>query len=68
MAQASAKKFEHAGPAEQERVASVPQNEQSARTVKAAFTTRKRTISIDRHSVRWERVEVSESCTLGEKG
>ena len=32
MAQASAEKLEHAGPAEEERVASVPQREQLART------------------------------------
>ena len=31
MVQASAKKFENAGPAEKERVASVPQREQLAR-------------------------------------
>ena len=32
MAQASAEKLEHTGPAEKERVASVPQREQMART------------------------------------
>ena len=32
MAQASAEKFEHTVPAEKERVASVPQREQLART------------------------------------
>ena len=32
MAQASAKKLEHTGPAEKERVASVPQREQLSRT------------------------------------
>ena len=32
MTQASAEKFEHTGPAEKERVASVPQREQFART------------------------------------
>ena len=32
MAQASAEKLEHTGPAEKERVASVPQTEQLART------------------------------------
>ena len=32
MAQASAEKLEHAGPAEKERVASVPQREQLAST------------------------------------
>ena len=32
MAQASAKKLEHTGPAEKERVVSVPQREQMART------------------------------------
>ena len=32
MAQASAEKLEHTGPAEKERVASVPQREQLART------------------------------------
>ena len=32
MAQASAEKLEHTGPAEKERVASVPQGEQLART------------------------------------
>ena len=32
MVQASAEKLEHTGPGEKERVASVPQSEQSART------------------------------------
>ena len=35
MAQASAEKFEHTGPAEKEKVASVPQREQLARTPKS---------------------------------
>ena len=34
MAQASAEKLEHTGPAEKERVASVPQREQLANTVR----------------------------------
>ena len=42
MAQASAEKLEHTGPAEKERVASVPQREQLASTPEAALAKRKR--------------------------
>ena len=58
MAQASAEKAEQTGPAEKERVASVPQNEQLARTPKPPLPKRigtKRSVEI----VRLERVKVS---------
>ena len=68
MAQASAEKLEHTGPAEKERVA-------TARAVgkytKAAFAKRKknRTVSPEYHIMRGERVNVSENRTLtGERG
>ena len=41
MAQASAEKLEHTGPAEKERVASVSQREQLASTPEPPFPTRK---------------------------
>ena len=41
MAQASAEKLEHTGPAEKERVASVPQREQLARTPEPPLSKRK---------------------------
>ena len=43
MEQASAKKLEHTGPAEKERVASVPQREQLARTPEPPLPKGKRT-------------------------
>ena len=43
MAQASAEKLEHIGPAEKERVALVPQNEQLARTPELPLPKRKET-------------------------
>ena len=41
MAQASAEKLEHTGPAQKERVASVPQREQLARTPEPPLRKRK---------------------------
>ena len=63
MAQALAEKLEHTGPAEKERVASVPQREQLART---PFAKRKRNRAVCReyHIMRGERVRVSESRIL----
>ena len=43
MAQASAEKLEHTGPAEKERVVSVPQREQLARTPEPPLPKRKGT-------------------------
>ena len=43
MAQASAKKLEHTGPAERERVASVPQREQLASTPEPSLPIEKGT-------------------------
>ena len=42
MAQASAEKLEHTGPAEKKRVASVPQREQLARTPEPPFPNKKK--------------------------
>ena len=53
MAQASAGKLEHTGPAKKERVTSVPQ--------------RIRSICPKHQIVREERVKVGESCTLARK-
>ena len=43
MAQATAEKLEHTGPAEKERVASVPKREQLASTPKPSLPKRKET-------------------------
>ena len=48
MAQASAEKLEHTGPAEKERVASVPQSEQLASTPEPPFPKEKETEPSDR--------------------
>ena len=50
-------KFQHTGPAEKKRVATVPQSEQLAKTPEAAFAKIKenRVISRDHQIVRWER-------------
>ena len=42
MAQASVEKLEHTGPVQKERVASVPQSEQLARTSKPALPKEKK--------------------------
>ena len=65
MAQASAEKLEHTGPAEKERVASVPQRKQMARTPESPLPKEKKQIRMSRvphHE--GGRVKVSESRTL----
>ena len=65
MAQASAEKLEHTGPAEKERVASVPQREQLARTPELPLPKGKGTELFVQSTRSWgERVKVGESCTL----
>ena len=66
MVQASVKKLEHTGPAEKERVASVPQREQLACMLELPFAKRKRNraISPEYQIMQGERVQVGESCTL----
>ena len=67
MAQASAEKLEHTGPAEKERVASVPQRA-VGKYARAAFA-QKKAVCPKYHIVREERVKVSKSRTLArEKG
>ena len=62
MAQAPAEKFEYTGPAEKERVASVPQREQLAR---APLPKEKGTeSSVQSTKSMGERVKMSESRTL----
>ena len=58
MAQASAKKLEHAGPAEKKRVASVPQSEQLTSTAGSSLPKAERNravwpehLIVRRHSV-----------------
>ena len=63
MAQASAEKLEHAGPAEKERVASVPQREQLASTPELPLPKGKET-EPSVQIMRLERVKMSESRTL----
>ena len=65
MAQALAEKLEHTGPAEKEKVASVPQREQLA-YARAVFAKRKRnkTICLEQQIMRSERVKVSKNRTL----
>ena len=70
MAQASAEKFKHTGPAEKERVASVPQREQLARTPEPPLPKRKGTEPSVQSTRSWgggERVKVGESRTLARK-
>ena len=65
MAQASAEKLEHTEPAEKERVASVPQREQLARTPEPPLPRGKGTgSSVQSTRSRGERVKVGESRTL----
>ena len=61
MAQASAEKLEHTGPAEKERVASVPQREQLASIPEPLLP---KAVSPEYQIMRGERVKVSESRTL----
>ena len=65
MAQASAEKLEHTGPAEKERVASVSQRA-VIKYAGAAFAKRKRNRAVcpEYQIMRGERVKVSESRTL----
>ena len=67
MAQASAEKPEHTGPARKERVASVPQREQLASTPEPPLPKEK-SHPFKHQIVRCERVNVSESRTLGREG
>ena len=55
MVQASAEKLEHTGPAEKERVASVPQREQLARTSKPSLLKEKGTEPSVQSTRSWER-------------
>ena len=68
IAQALAEKIEHTGPAEKERVASVPDKEQLASTPRPPLPIGKGTetsvVSPEYQIVSGERVKVSESCTL----
>ena len=66
MAQASAEKLEHTGPAEKERVASVPQREQLARTPESPLPKgkRNRAVSPKHQIMREKKVKVGESLIL----
>ena len=65
IAQASAEKLEHTGPAEKERVASVPQREQLARTPEPPLPKRKGTEPSVQSTRSWAGgASVSESHTL----
>ena len=66
MAQASAEKLEHTGPAKKERVASVPQREQLARTPEPPLPKRKRNSAAcpEYQIMRRERAKVRKSRTL----
>ena len=58
-------KLGYTGPADKERVASVPQREQLAGTPEPLLRKEKRTVVCPEHQiVRWERVKVSESRIL----
>ena len=65
MAQASAEKLEHTGPAKNERVASVPQRA-VGNYARAAFSKRKRNraVSQEHQIMRGKRIKVSKSRTL----
>ena len=66
MVQASAEKLEHTGPAEKERVASVPQREQLASTKRKR--KRNRAVCPEYQIMRGKRVKVGESRTLASEG
>ena len=69
MAQASAEKLEHTGPAEKERVASVPKRKQLAITPEPPLPKEKnRAVCPKRQIVRGERLKVSKSGTLAREG
>ena len=69
MAQASAEKLEQIGPAEKERVFSVPQREQLARTPEPPLKKGKGTEPSVQSTRSWgERVKVGESRTLARRG
>ena len=62
MAQASAEKREHTGPANKEKVATVPHREQLVSTPEQSFPRkRNRAVSPEYQIVRGEKVKVSES-------
>ena len=68
MVQASAEKLEHTGSAEKERVASVPQREQLARTPELPLPKEKEQSHLFRvPDHEGEKVKVGESCTLARK-
>ena len=68
MAQASAEKLVHTGPAEKERAASVPQREQLARTPRPPLPSRKRTELSAQSTRSWEgKSQGGESHTLTRK-
>ena len=66
MAQASAEKLEQTGPAEKERVASVPQREQLARTPEPPLpeTKRNRAVSPEYQNMREVRLKMGENRPL----
>ena len=66
MAQASVEKLEPTGPAEKERVASVPPQRAVGKYARAALAKKKgnRAVSSKYQIARLEKVKVSESCTL----
>ena len=70
MAQASAEKLEHIGPAKKERVASVPHREQFTKTPEPPLPKGKRNRAIcpGHRIVMWERVKVSESHIVEREG
>ena len=71
MAQASAKKLEHTVPAEKQRMASVPQREQLARTPEPPLTKGKGTEQSVQSIRSWgggERIKVGENRTLVREG
>ena len=67
MAQASAVKLGQTGPAEKERVASVPQSEQLAST-SLAKRKRNRAVCPDHQIVRWEETKGEREPHFGERG
>ena len=69
MAQTSAEKLEHTGPAEKERVALVPQRA-VGKNARAVFAKRKRNKAVcPKHQiVKWDRVKVSKSRSLAREG
>ena len=70
MVQASLEKLEHTGPAEKERVASLPQREQLTKTPEPPLPKRKRNRAVcPKHQMmRKERVKVGENRTLAKEG